>query len=59
MLFKEKGYDEFVAKKIAQSREDSCEGRVLSLEESRVKTKLLIERKAKILEQSERETAYG
>lgn len=45
-MFKEKGYDEFLAKKIRLSEEDIKEGRVLTLEESKRQTLKLLERKA-------------
>ncbi|WP_179108067.1 hypothetical protein [Rodentibacter ratti] len=45
-MFKEKGYDEFLAEKIRLSEEDIKEGRVLTLEESKRQTLKLLERKA-------------
>ena len=52
-MFKEKGYDEFLAQKLKESREDIQAGRVFSLEESKARTLALIERKAKELNEME------
>lgn len=52
-MFKEKGYDEFLAEQIKKSREDIQAGRVLTLEESKARTLALIERKAKELNEME------
>ena len=53
MLFKEKGYDEFLAKKIAKADEDIKAGRVHSLEEVDSAVKRLLERKAQELAQQD------
>ncbi|MGX2968280.1 hypothetical protein ACWIW6_09545 [Ursidibacter sp. B-7004-1] len=52
-MFKEKGYDEFLAQKLRESREDIKNGKVLTFEESRAKTQALVERKAKELSEME------
>lgn len=59
-MFKEKGYDEFLAEKIRLGLEDIEAGRYISLEESKALTKQLIERKAKELASFEEENlVYG
>lgn len=50
-MFKEKGYDEFLAEKIRRAQEDIKAGRVLTLEESRKKTLAMLERKAREFEE--------
>lgn len=45
-MLKEKGYDEFLAEKIRRADEDIKAGRVLTLEESKRQTLVLLERKA-------------
>ncbi|MGX2955895.1 hypothetical protein ACWIYZ_02260 [Ursidibacter arcticus] len=52
-MFKEKGYDEFLAQKLRESREDIKNGKVLTFEESKAKTQALVERKAKELSEME------
>ncbi|MGX2950339.1 hypothetical protein ACWIVY_04340 [Ursidibacter sp. B-7004-1] len=52
-MFKEKGYDEFLAQKLRESREDIKNGKVLTFEESKAKTRVLVERKAKELSEME------
>lgn len=60
MLFKEKGYDEFLAAKIKAAEEDIHAGRVYSLEEVDLSIQRLLERKAKELAQQEIEnTIYA
>lgn len=59
-MFKEKGYDEFLAEKIRLGLEDMQSGKGFSLEESKARTKQLIERKAKELSNFEQEhIIYG
>lgn len=59
-MFKEKGYDEFLAEKIRLGLEDMQSGEGFSLEESKARTKQLIERKAKELSNFEQEhIIYG
>lgn len=50
-MFKEKGYDEFLAEKIRRAQEDIKAGRVLTLEESRKRTLAMLERKAREFEE--------
>lgn len=50
-MFKEKGYDEFLAEKIRLANEDISAGRVLSLEESKKQALALLERKAREFEE--------
>lgn len=45
MLFKEKGYDEFLAEQIKQGQTDRKAGRVLTAEQSRAKSQQAIKRK--------------
>lgn len=45
-MLKEKGYDEFLAEKIRRADEDIKAGRVLTLEESKRQTLVILERKA-------------
>ncbi|MGY6090619.1 hypothetical protein [Avibacterium paragallinarum] len=52
-MFKEKGYDEFLAEKIRRADEDFKAGRVLTLEESRRQTLALLERKVREFEEME------
>ncbi|MDH2998496.1 hypothetical protein A1D22_10835 [Pasteurellaceae bacterium LFhippo2] len=59
-MLKEKGYDEFLAEKIKLGREDVEAGRVLTLAQSRTRTRAVIERKAKELAEFERsQLLYG
>lgn len=58
-MFKEKGYEEFLAKKIAAGLNDIENDCVLTLEASRQQTKALIERKIKELEQTDGDIVYG
>lgn len=46
-MFKEKGYDEFLAQQLKESREDIQAGRILTHEESKARTLALLERKAR------------
>lgn len=50
-MFKEKGYDEFLAEKIRRAQEDIKAGRVLTLKESRKRTLAMLERKAREFEE--------
>ena len=60
MLFKQKDYDEFVAKKIAQAEQSVSEGRVVSFEQFEQNMERFMARKAEELEQSEKELViYG
>ncbi|MFZ7201414.1 hypothetical protein [Avibacterium avium] len=45
-MFKEKGYDEFLAEKIRRGDEDFKAGRVFTLEQANAKWQATIERKA-------------
>lgn len=59
-MFKEKGYDEFLAEQIRLGMEDVKAGRGISLEESKAKTKQVIERKAQELAHFQQENViYG
>lgn len=59
-MFKEKGYDEFLAESLKRANEDIAAGRVLSLEESKARIHQIIEQKSKELEAAEREMLiYG
>ena len=49
-MFKEEGYEEFLAEKIRRGEEDVKAGRVVTLEESKAEIRLLIESKARELE---------
>lgn len=51
MLFKEKGYDEFLAEQIKQGQADRKAGRVLTAEQSRAKSQQAIKRKMQELEE--------
>lgn len=52
MIFKEKGYDEFLTQKIQKGLDDIEAGRVIGLEESQKQTRLAIEQKIKEIEQA-------
>ena len=54
-MFKEEGYEAFLAEKIHRGEEDVKAGRVVTLEESKAEIRLLIESKARELEVAERE----
>ncbi len=59
-MFKEKGYDEFLAEKIRRGDEDFKAGNVISLAESKEDIRKLIEQKSKELAIAEREfLIYG
>ncbi|UXN34709.1 hypothetical protein N8E86_00280 [Avibacterium paragallinarum] len=59
-MFKEKGYDEFLAEKIRRGDEDFKSGNVISLAESKEDIRQLIEQKSKELAMAEREfLIYG
>lgn len=61
-MFKEKGYDEFLAEKIRRSEEDIAAGRIYTLEEAKAQWQQTIERKAAELaelEESQHEVVYG
>ncbi|MCW9715704.1 MULTISPECIES: hypothetical protein [Avibacterium] len=59
-MFKEKGYDEFLAEKIRRGDEDFKAGNVISLAESKEDIRQLIEQKSKELAMAEREfLIYG
>ena len=55
MLFKEAGYDEFLAEKIRRGERDIAEGRILTLEQARELSLKNLENKAKEIEQAKRE----
>ncbi|TNG91592.1 hypothetical protein FHQ28_09605 [Pasteurellaceae bacterium USgator11] len=44
MLIKEKGYDEYLAEKIAAGRADIAAGRIVTLEEAELLTLKIVER---------------
>ncbi|KAE9527821.1 hypothetical protein [Testudinibacter aquarius] len=46
MLIKEKGYDEYLAEKIAAGRADIAAGRIVTLEEAELLTLEIVERVA-------------
>lgn len=52
-MFKEKGYDEFLAKQLEESRKDIQAGRVMTQAESKAKTMAMLERKARELAEME------
>lgn len=56
-MFKEKGYDEFLAASIKRGEEDIAAGRVVTLEEAKKQWRQAIERKA--LEIAEFEEEQG
>ncbi|OOF53124.1 hypothetical protein [Rodentibacter trehalosifermentans] len=61
-MFKEKGYDEFLAEKIRRGKEDIAAGRVVSLDEARNRWQQTIERKAAEfaqIDESHQEVVYG
>ena len=52
MLFKEKGYDEFLAERIKTAREDVRAGHVYSGEESYENARLALEQRVREFEQA-------
>ncbi|OOF45257.1 hypothetical protein BKK51_06815 [Rodentibacter trehalosifermentans] len=59
-MFKEKGYDEFLAASIKRGEEDVAAGRVFTLEQTKAHLQKTIEQKARELEAAEREMLiYG
>ena len=61
-MFKEKGYDEFLAEKIRLGKEDIAAGRVVTLEDAKKQWQQTIERKAAELaewEEMQQEVIYG
>lgn len=59
-MFKEKGYDEFLAASIKRGEEDIAAGRVFTLEQTKARLQQTIEQKARELEAAEREMLiYG
>lgn len=52
-MFKEKGYDEFLAKQLEESRQDIQAGRVMTQAESKARTMAMLERKARELSEME------
>lgn len=59
MIIKEKGYDEYLAEKIAAGRADVDAGRVFTLEEARVRWQVVIEELDSEMKQFERDVAYA
>ena len=55
MLFKETGYDEFLAEKIRQGEQDIAEGRVLTLEQAKTRSLQNLEKKAIEIELAKKE----
>lgn len=59
-MLKEKGYDEFLMKKIRKGYSDAEAKRVLTPEESRLKARQAIERKlVELAEYEQQENAYA
>ncbi|OOF59358.1 hypothetical protein [Rodentibacter myodis] len=59
-MFKEKGYDEFLAASIKRGEADVAAGRVFTLEQTKAHLQKTIEKKARELEDTEREVLiYG
>lgn len=58
-MFKEKGYDEFLAEKIREGLSDSEAGRVYSLEQANAEWQTVIEEIAEELKEFERTVAYA
>ena len=59
MLFKEAGYDEFLAKKITQGRAELAAGKGVSLEQLKSELQDTIEQTAKELNELEHELVYA
>lgn len=60
IMFKEKGYDEFLAESLKRADEDIAAGRVFTLEQSKAHIRQVIEQKSRELEAAEREMLiYG
>ena len=59
MLFKEAGYDEFLAEKIKQGLEDIENGRFVSAEQFKQEMEQLLIRKENELQQLEGNVMYG
>lgn len=59
MLFKEAGYDEFLAEKISQGRAELEAGKGISLEQAKAQVQSTIEKTAKDLNDFERSVAYA
>ena len=58
-MFKEEGYEEFLAEKIRRGEEDVKAGRVVTLENAQVRWQKTIERKAAELAKQEEELIGG
>lgn len=59
MLFKEKGYDAFLAQKIARGRAELESGKGIPLEQAKLLVQSTIEETAKELADFERTVAYA
>ncbi|KAE9525780.1 hypothetical protein FHQ28_05995 [Pasteurellaceae bacterium USgator11] len=59
MIIKEKGYDEYLAQKIAAGRADVEAGRVCTLAEARVRWQAVVEELDSEIKQFERDVAYA
>lgn len=58
-MFKEKGYDEYVAQKIKQGRDDIAQGRTCSLEEANAEWQEVIAKFAQDEKNFEQEVMYA
>lgn len=58
MIFKESGYDEFLAEQIAQGRAELAAGKGISLEQAKAYVKATIEATTKELDELEYSLAY-
>lgn len=59
MIFKEPGYDEFLAQKIAKGRAELESGKGIPLEQAKAYVKANIEQTVKELDDFERSIAYA
>ncbi|OOF36539.1 hypothetical protein BKK47_11585 [Rodentibacter mrazii] len=59
MIFKEPGYDEFLAKKIAKGRAELEAGKGIPLEEAKARVQATIEKTVKELDEFERSVVYA
>lgn len=58
-MFKEQGYDEFLAKKVQQGLDDIKNGKIYSLEQCNAEWQAMIEKAEQKTMEIEREVAYG
>ncbi|MBF0786146.1 hypothetical protein E4T80_11815 [Muribacter muris] len=59
MLFKEKGYDEYLSQKIAKGREELEAGKGIPLDQAKILVRATIEETAQDLADFERSVAYA